>query len=171
MWGAGAVPADLTAPLTIDLDSTIVRGGRKKQGAAFGYTGVRGYHPQLATCAQTGQVLMSRLRGGSAGAARLLRLVQAQDLAQQQRSEGRDGRPDGDAGAETSERQELAGKAAACQDVPVSAALRVIRSLTTPGAAMPDTSPFTSARKTGTPASDSCSAMSWSVLVLHNCAG
>jgi len=43
--------------------------GRKKQGAAFGYTEVRGYHPQLATCAQTGQVLMSRLRGGSTGAA------------------------------------------------------------------------------------------------------
>jgi hypothetical protein len=31
---------------------------------------VRGYHPQLATCAQTRQVLMCRLRGGSAGAAR-----------------------------------------------------------------------------------------------------
>jgi hypothetical protein len=59
------------APLTIDLDSTIVEvHGRAKQGAAFGYTKVRGYHPQLATCAQTGQVLMSRLRGGSAGAAR-----------------------------------------------------------------------------------------------------
>jgi hypothetical protein len=61
----------LAAPLTIDLDSTIVEvHGRAKQGAAFGYTKVRGYHPQLATCAQTGQVLMSRLRGGSAGAAR-----------------------------------------------------------------------------------------------------
>jgi hypothetical protein len=44
--------------------------GRVKQGAAFGYTKVRGYHPQLATCAQTAQVLFSRLRGGSAGAAR-----------------------------------------------------------------------------------------------------
>ncbi len=48
--------------------------GRQKQGAAFGYTnapqGCHGYHPQLATCAQTGQVLMRRLRGGSAGAAR-----------------------------------------------------------------------------------------------------
>lgn len=43
--------------------------GRNRQGAAFGYTKVRGYHPQLATCAQTGQVLMSRPRGGSAGAA------------------------------------------------------------------------------------------------------
>jgi hypothetical protein len=71
LWAAGAGPADLTGPLTIDLDSTIVQvHGRKKQGAAFGYTKVRGYHPQLATCAQTGQVLMCRLRGGSAGAAR-----------------------------------------------------------------------------------------------------
>nr|WP_294696979.1 IS1380 family transposase [uncultured Friedmanniella sp.] len=71
LWAAGAGPADLSGPLTIDLDSTIVEvQGRHKQGAAFGYTKVRGYHPQLATCAQTGQVLMSRLRGGSAGAAR-----------------------------------------------------------------------------------------------------
>ena len=71
LWAAGAGPQDLGAPLTIDIDSTIVEvHGRAKQGAAFGYTKVRGYHPQLATCAQTGQVLMSRLRGGSAGAAR-----------------------------------------------------------------------------------------------------
>jgi hypothetical protein len=71
LWACGAGPTDLSAALTIDLDSTIVEvHGRAKQGAAFGYTKVRGYHPQLATCAQTGQVLMSRLRGGSAGAAR-----------------------------------------------------------------------------------------------------
>jgi len=71
LWACGAGPADLSAPLTIDVDSTIVQvHGRAKQGAAFGYTKVRGYHPQLATCAETGQVLMSRLRGGSAGAAR-----------------------------------------------------------------------------------------------------
>jgi hypothetical protein len=71
LWAAGAGPADLAGPLTIDLDSTIVQvHGRAKQGAAFGYTKVRGYHPQLATCAQTRQVLMCRLRGGSAGAAR-----------------------------------------------------------------------------------------------------
>jgi hypothetical protein len=64
-------PADLTAPLTIDIESTICEVyGRSKQGAGFGYTKVRGYHPQLATCAQTGQVLFHRLRGGSAGAAR-----------------------------------------------------------------------------------------------------
>jgi len=71
LWAAGAGPADPARPLTIDLDSTIVAVyGRAKQGAAFGYTRVRGYHPQLATCAQTGQVLMCRLRGGAAGAAR-----------------------------------------------------------------------------------------------------
>ena len=71
LWSCGAGPADLSSPLTIDLDSTIVAvHGRAKQGAAFGYTKVRGYHPQLATCAETGQVLMSRLRGGAAGAAR-----------------------------------------------------------------------------------------------------
>jgi hypothetical protein len=70
-WAAGAGPADLAAPLMIDMDSTIVPVfGRRKQGAAFGYTKVRGYHPQLATCAETGQVLFSRLRGGAAGAAR-----------------------------------------------------------------------------------------------------
>jgi hypothetical protein len=71
LWASGAGPADLSGPLTIDLDSSIVPVyGRGKQGAAFGYTKVRGYHPQFATCAQTGMVLFSRLRGGSAGAAR-----------------------------------------------------------------------------------------------------
>src|SRR4051812_34815125 len=71
LWAAGAGPSDLAGPLTIDLDSSIVPVyGRGKQSAAFGYTKVRGYHPQFATCAETGMVLFSRLRGGSAGAAR-----------------------------------------------------------------------------------------------------
>jgi hypothetical protein len=71
LWAAGAGPADLSAPLTFDLDSSIVPVyGRGKQGAAFGYTKVRGDHPQFATCAQTGMVLFSRLRGGAAGSAR-----------------------------------------------------------------------------------------------------
>ncbi len=71
LWAAGAGPADLSAPLTIDLDSTVVQVyGRDKQGAAFGYTRVRGYHPQLATVAETGQVAFARMRGGAAGAAR-----------------------------------------------------------------------------------------------------
>lgn len=71
LWAAGTGPADLAGPLTFDLDSSVVPVfGRGKQGAAFGYTKVRGYHPQFATCAQTGMVLFSRLRGGAAGSAR-----------------------------------------------------------------------------------------------------
>ncbi len=42
LWAAGAGPADLSAPLTIDLDSTIVEvHGRNKQGAAFGHQSPR----------------------------------------------------------------------------------------------------------------------------------
>jgi hypothetical protein len=64
-------PARPTPPMTIDVDSTIVPVfGRSKQGAAFGYTNIRGYHPQLATLVETRQVLFGRLRGGAAGAAR-----------------------------------------------------------------------------------------------------
>ena len=45
LWIVGAGPAKLSAPLTMDLDSTIVEVyGRGKQGAGFGYTKVRGYH-------------------------------------------------------------------------------------------------------------------------------
>jgi hypothetical protein len=71
LWAAGAGPVDPAGPLVFDLDSTICPVyGRGKQGAGFGYTKVRGYHPQLATLPETGQVLFSRLRGGPAGAAR-----------------------------------------------------------------------------------------------------
>jgi hypothetical protein len=70
LWAAGAGPVDPAGPLTFDLDSTICPVyGRAKQGAGFGYTKVRGYHPQLATLSETGQVIFSRLRGGPAGAA------------------------------------------------------------------------------------------------------
>ena len=69
-WQAGLGP-DRDADLTIDFDSTICRVfGTAKQGAKFGYTHVRGYHPLLATLAQTGEVLSCRMRGGNAGAAR-----------------------------------------------------------------------------------------------------
>ena len=63
-WAAGAGPGDL--PLTIDLDSTICETyGLAKEGARHhGYTGARGYHPLLAIASGTGDVLMSRLRGG-----------------------------------------------------------------------------------------------------------
>jgi len=69
-WAAGLGP-ELDADLTVDFDSTICRVfGTAKQGAKFGYTKVRGYHPLLATLADTGEVLHSRMRGGNAGAAR-----------------------------------------------------------------------------------------------------
>jgi hypothetical protein len=68
-WAAGAGPGD--QPLTIDIDSTVCEvHGYAKQGAAFGYTGQRGYHPMLATRADTGEVLHARQRQGSANTAR-----------------------------------------------------------------------------------------------------
>jgi hypothetical protein len=63
-WILGAGPGD--RPVTIDLDSTICEvHGKAKQGAAYGYTKVFGYHPLLATRADTGEVLHTRLRKGS----------------------------------------------------------------------------------------------------------
>ena len=69
-WAAGAGPGP--DPLTIDLDSTICETyGLAKEGATgFTYSGVRGYHPLLAIAAGTGDVLMARLRGGSANSGR-----------------------------------------------------------------------------------------------------
>jgi acyl dehydratase len=55
----------------IDVDSTICEvEGKHKQGAAFGYTKVLGYHPILASRADTGEVVHARLRKGSANTAR-----------------------------------------------------------------------------------------------------
>lgn len=63
-WSAGAGPDD--EPMTIDMDATICAvHGKQKQGAAYGYTRVLGYHPLLATWAATGEVLHARLRKGS----------------------------------------------------------------------------------------------------------
>ena len=69
-WASGAGPG--SAPLTIDLDSTICETyGLKKDGARHHtYTHVRGYHPLLAIAAGTGDVLMARLREGRANTAR-----------------------------------------------------------------------------------------------------
>ena len=48
------------------MDSTICEVyGKQKQGAAYGYTRRFGYHPLLATRADTGEVLHARLRKGS----------------------------------------------------------------------------------------------------------
>ena len=64
-WAAGGGPGE--APMTIDVDSTVCEvSGRAKAGAAYGHTQQLGYHPLLATRAETGEVLAARLRGGSA---------------------------------------------------------------------------------------------------------
>jgi Transposase DDE domain group 1 len=68
-WVAGAGPGD--GPVTIDVDSTICEvHGYHKQGACYGYTHRLGYHPLLATRADTGEVLHARLRKGAANTAR-----------------------------------------------------------------------------------------------------
>jgi len=57
--------------LVIDIDSTICEvDGNAKHGAAFGYTHKLGYHPLLATRADTGEVLHARMRKGSANTQR-----------------------------------------------------------------------------------------------------
>ncbi len=68
-WANGGGPGPW--PYTIDVDSTICEVyGLRKQGAAFGYTKVRGYHPLLAFGAGTGDLLHARLRGGNANTGR-----------------------------------------------------------------------------------------------------
>jgi hypothetical protein len=68
-WAAGAGPG--AARLIVDIDGFIGEvHGHAKQGAGFGYTRRRGYHPLLATRADTGEVLHIRLRKGSANSSR-----------------------------------------------------------------------------------------------------
>ena len=68
-WALGAGPG--AGRLVIDVDSTICEvEGKHKQGAAFGYTKVLGYHPILASRADTGEVLHARTRKRSADTAR-----------------------------------------------------------------------------------------------------
>jgi len=68
-WSMGPGPGK--GRLVVDVDSTICEvAGKAKQGAAYGYTKVLGYHPILATRAGTGEVLHARMRKGSANTAR-----------------------------------------------------------------------------------------------------
>ena len=63
-WSLGAGPGDGADDDRSGLDD--LRGARQaKHGAAYGYTKVLGYHPLLATRADTGEVLHARLRKGS----------------------------------------------------------------------------------------------------------
>jgi len=64
-WRAGAGPG--SQRLAIDVDSFVGEVcGRDKQGASYGYTKLLGYHPILATRADTREALHIRLRKGSA---------------------------------------------------------------------------------------------------------
>ncbi len=64
-WKAGAGPGE--ERLIVDVDSFVGEVcGRLKQGAGYGYTKLLGYHPILATRADTREALHIRLRKGSA---------------------------------------------------------------------------------------------------------
>ena len=64
-WQAGAGPGD--GRLVIDVDSFVGEVcGRLKRGASYGYTKLLGYHPILATRADTREVLHIQMRKGSA---------------------------------------------------------------------------------------------------------
>jgi hypothetical protein len=68
-WALGAGPGG--GRLVVDVDSTICQvEGKHKQGAAYGYTKVLGYHPILASRADTGEIVHARMRKGSANTAR-----------------------------------------------------------------------------------------------------
>ena len=68
-WRAGVSPG--SERLVVDVDSFIGEvHGYKKQGASFGYTKRRGYHPLMASRAGTGEVLHVRLRKGKANSSR-----------------------------------------------------------------------------------------------------
>ncbi len=68
-WIAGGGPGEQR--LIVDVDSFVGQThGYGKQGASFGYSGIRGYHPLLATRADTGEVLHVRCRKGAANTAR-----------------------------------------------------------------------------------------------------
>ncbi len=64
VWSAGGGPD--SDPVTLDVDSTICEVSAKtKAGASYGYTGQLGYHPLVAVRSDTGEIVGSRLRGGS----------------------------------------------------------------------------------------------------------
>ena len=68
-WAFGVSPGG--GQLVVDLDSTICEvSGKAKEGAGFGYTKTRGYHPLMATRAQTGEILHVRMRKGAANTQR-----------------------------------------------------------------------------------------------------
>jgi hypothetical protein len=84
-WAAGAGPGD--GPLVIDIDSFVAEvHGDLKDGAAYGYTHVLGYHPIIATRADTGEVIHIRCRTGSANTQRGLKRFVEELLARVRRA-------------------------------------------------------------------------------------
>ncbi len=75
-WANGGGPGDQR--LVVDVDSFVGEVyGYDKQGAGYGYTHKRGYHPIVATRAGTGEVLHIRARKGAANTSRgALRFVE-----------------------------------------------------------------------------------------------
>jgi hypothetical protein len=75
-WAAGAGPGE--DRLVVDVDSFVGEVyGYDKQGAGYGYTHKRGYHPIVGTRSGTGEVLHIRARKGSANTSRgALRFVE-----------------------------------------------------------------------------------------------
>ena len=72
-WSTTVGPVD---DLVIDVDSTICEVvGKAKQGAGYGYTRKLGYHPLLATRADTGEIVHARMRKGSANTQRGARVL------------------------------------------------------------------------------------------------
>jgi Transposase DDE domain group 1 len=85
-WKAGAGPGD--GRLIVDVDSFVGEVcGRLKQGAAFGYTQLLGYHPILATRADTRETLHIRLRKGSANTQKGIKRFCAELIARVQRAD------------------------------------------------------------------------------------
>ena len=84
-WAAGAGPGE--GPLVIDIDSFVGEvHGDQKDGAAYGYTHVLGYHPIIATRADTGEVLHIRCRTGKANTQRGLKRFVEELLARVRRA-------------------------------------------------------------------------------------
>jgi Transposase DDE domain group 1 len=85
-WKAGAGPGD--GRLIVDVDSFVGEVcGRLKQGAAYGYTQLLGYHPILATRAGTRETLHIRLRKGSANTQKGIKRFCAELIARVQRAD------------------------------------------------------------------------------------
>ena len=72
-WTTGGGPDDRR--VIVDVDSTVCEvSGKTKAGASYGHTGRLGYHPLLAVRSDSGEIVHSRLRGGSSqrGAVRFI---------------------------------------------------------------------------------------------------